>query len=159
GTEPGAANVISGNQQGGIELDVGTHDNVIQGNLIGTDPTGTLKRANRETGIVVKAGAVDNLIGGTEPGAGNLISGNGTDAIVLNDQGNVVQGNIIGLDITGTSPIPNGGDGVKVLASNNLIGGTDPGAGNVIAYNGGDGVYVAGGNGNAIQQNAIYGQA
>jgi hypothetical protein len=157
GTEPGAGNVISGNQEGGIEIDVLSHDNVVQGNLIGTDATGTAKRGNRQEGIVIKDG-FNNLIGGTEPGAGNLISGNGGTALIIHTEGNLVEGNVIGLDITGTRAIPNAGNGVTITASNNTIGGTDPGAANIIAYNQGDGVYVAASSGNAIQQNAIYGQ-
>jgi hypothetical protein len=157
GTDPGAGNVISGNAETGVEIDVGSHDNVIQGNLIGLDAAGTRMRGNRQNGIIIKAG-VNTVIGGTDPGAGNVISGNGGDAIVIQTDNNVVQGNIIGLDPTGTQAIPNKGNGITIMASDNLIGGTDLGASNVIADNGGDGVYVTGGSGNAIQQNAIYGQ-
>jgi hypothetical protein len=157
GTEPGAGNVISGNAEAGVEIDVMSHDNVIQGNFIGPDATGVRARGNRQEGIVIKAG-VNTLIGGTEPGAGNVISGNGFDGILIETDNNQVQGNIIGLDPTGTQAMPNKRSGIIIAGSNNLIGGTDPGAGNVIADNVGDGVYVTLGSGNAIQQNSIYGQ-
>src|SRR5262249_23939715 len=76
------------------------------------------------------------LVGGTEPGAGNLISGNLGDGIVLAPAvGNagVVQGNLIGTDVTGTLALGNGGAGVQVMSGHATIGGTAPGAGNVIS--------------------------
>src|SRR5206468_1660719 len=69
----------------------------------------------------------------------------------------------IGVDAGGTDALGNGGDGVFILSfsQSNSIGGTIPGAGNVIAFNGGTGVVV--GNsatdpslGNAILSNSIY---
>jgi hypothetical protein len=155
GTAPGAGNVISGNAEAGVEVDVGSHDNVIQGNWIGPDAKGTRARGNRVEGIVIKGG-VNTLIGGTEPGAGNVISGN-VDGILIETDNNQVQGNLIGLDPAGTQPMPNKDVGIIVVGSNNLIGGTDPGAGNVIADSGSDGVYVPLASGNAIQQNSIFG--
>jgi len=88
--------------------------------------------------------------------SGNLISGVGT-AVTLGDDtgGDRVQGNLIGTDATGTLPIPNG-QGVVVFGSNNdLIGGTTPGARNIIAFNDGPGI-AAGGTGNQIEGNSIY---
>ena len=58
--------------------------------------------------------------------------------------GNVVEGNYIGTTADGTGPLGNTVDGVLIenSASNNTIGGTTTGAGNVIAFNGGNGVTV-----------------
>ena len=72
--------------------------------------------------------------------------------------GNLVQGNFIGTDVTGTSPLGNANHGViiQVGASANMIGGTAAGSGNVIAFNTGDGVTVVSGTGNAILSNAIF---
>ena len=74
--------------------------------------------------------------------AGNVISGNAQFGVVISPSfffftpanDNLVQGNLIGTDKTGTMPVGNGVDGVAVLgqfigASNNTIGGTISGAG------------------------------
>src|SRR5262249_11397738 len=102
-------NMISGNLSGGLEIF--SSDNVVQGNRIGTDATGTFARANGGNGVTITNGA-NNLIGGATPGAGNLISGNTGDGIGAAASagmgtGNVIQGNIIGADITGALPLGN----------------------------------------------------
>jgi hypothetical protein len=163
GTEPGARNVISGNTGAGIDFPSVLPVNMgqqVQGNTIGTDVSGTLALPNG-TGVSISASNI--TIGGTAAGAGNLISGNTTDGIaLLSGTGNVVQGNRIGVDVTGAQPLGNGGNGVLVggnfpsAASNNLLGGTAGGAGNTIAFNGHDGILVIRGTGNAIRQNSIF---
>jgi len=68
--------------------------NVIQGNFIGTDTTGTLARDNGSFGIWVKS--LGNQIGGTTAAARNVISGgNNTGIYIYNTSSNVVQGNYI----------------------------------------------------------------
>jgi hypothetical protein len=68
-----------------------------------------------------------------------------------------VQGNYIGTDASGINPLGNSGSGVYISqSSNNSIGGTVSGAGNVIAFNGTNGVTVASGTGNAIRRNSIH---
>jgi hypothetical protein len=124
--------------------------NVIQGNLIGTNVTGTVALGNGLTtslpGVMID-GASGNLVGGSVPGSRNVISGNGLAGVLIINAGatgNLVQGNLIGTDITGTAALGNGGDGVRVAsgASGNTVGGTSAGAGNVIAFNAGNGVTV-----------------
>ena len=134
--------------------------NVIAGNYIGTDITGTLAMANAKDGIQIDG--PNNLIGGTTASARNVISGNlGTGGIVIYHgpaSGNVIQGNYIGTDVTGTVPIPNDGRGIAIEgAPNNLIGGTVAGAGNVISGNRASGIrtFVSGAEGNVIQGNFI----
>ena len=79
-------NVISGNNNFGVELyGNGTIGNVVQGNVIGTDLTGTLDLGNSSGGIEVDSGASDNTIGGTNAGAGNLITNNGGPGVVVGD--------------------------------------------------------------------------
>jgi titin len=155
GTEAGAGNLISGNRWYGVEIRSRT-GNVVQGNLIGTDVTGTRPLGNAY-GLSIFG--PNNLIGGTEAGAGNVISGNGWDGVYISSPGggNLVQGNHIGTDVTGTQPLGNGRHGVHIdRYNNNTIGGEAPGAGNTIAFSGGDGVLVDRGNGNAILGNAIF---
>ncbi len=47
------------------------------------------------------------------------------------------QGNIIGADITGTQPLGNSPGGITINGHDNTVGGTDPDAANIIAFNGG----------------------
>ncbi len=111
-------------------------NNVIQGNHIGVDATGTASRQNG-TGIRL-TNSSNNVIGGVTAAARNVISGNGTDGLEINGNGNVVQGNYIGTNAAGTVEIRNGQRGVHIpssLHANNVIGGTAPGAGNLISGN------------------------
>jgi titin len=159
GTTTAARNVISGNNDyGGVWLTGGANGAVIQGNYIGTDVTGTLAVPNNPFGIEIATGG--NTIGGATAGARNVISGNTQRGIDLNENvasNNVIQGNFIGTNAAGTAAIGNGIYGINLLrAENNLIGGTAPGAGNVISGNGGGpGIYQAQGFGLVIQGNFI----
>lgn len=131
GTTPGTANVISGSERG-IYI-WGGYGNTIQGNLIGTNATGTAPLGNGD-GILITAN--NNLIGGTTSAARNVIADNGT-GVVVNGSGNIVQGNLIGVLADGTTPAGNNTYGVElpgISSHDNLIGGQQPGAGNVIAY-------------------------
>ncbi len=158
GTTPGAGNLISGNTLAGISITgPGTRDNRIQGNLIGTDALGTTALPNYD-GVFLDVTSA-NTIGGTEAGAGNLISGNILDGIRNYSNHILVQGNRIGTDASGTLPLGNGYMGValNLFSSNNTIGGTVAGASNTIAFNGNSGVFVDSGASNAILGNAIFG--
>jgi titin len=155
GTDLGAGNLISGNQNYGVEiLGDTTHGNLVQGNVIGTDVTGTRAVGGQFYGVYVLTGAHDNLIGGMGPGAGNLISGNVTFGVVLLSPANVVQGNFIGTDGSGTAAVGNA-IGIEITGPNNTVGGTAAGAGNLISGNGQDGVYVASTSGTLIAGNTI----
>lgn len=55
---------------------------LIEGNFIGTNPAGTADLGHGLSGIVVES-ATDCLIGGTTPGARNLISGNGSAGVLI----------------------------------------------------------------------------
>jgi len=135
---PGDGNVISGNNNTGMNLS--SSNNTVQGNLIGVDATGTQALPNGGTGLAVTGDS--NHIGGTYPGQGNVISGNQSHGIWMNDQNNVIQGNKIGTDINGTNIIPNGGAGIEVEGGPGIIGGASPGMGNVIMGNAYHGVYI-----------------
>ena len=163
GTEIGAGNLISGNLNEGVVMasgGMGLWENRVQGNLIGTDVSGANALGNG-TGIAIVSG-FNNLIGGTVPEARNVISGNNGPGILIArceavSIGNVVQGNLIGMDAAGTAPLSNAGDGIAIDgACDSMIGGTEPGAANVIAYNGGRGVSVISGIENAVWNNQIH---
>jgi titin len=152
GTAAGARNLISGNLGDGIQLIYGGND-VVAGNYVGTDVTGTAALGNGGDGIEI-LGSSNNTIGGTTAGAGNLVSGNKDDGVFLgvasngaNPNGNVLQGNQIGAGFTGKQALGNGSDGVAILnGSSNTVGGTTPASANVISANGGSGVLLSGAN-------------
>jgi hypothetical protein len=163
GDAPGDRNVISGHSGNGVTIN--SSANVILGNFIGTDPTGTAARPNGIAGVVLSG--PENVVGGVVAAHRNLVSGNGQFGVrVRIAAGNVIQGNRIGTDLTGTLPLPNGtglgGDaGVLVQqgATGTLIGGTNAGAGNLIASNNPFGVHVSGAttSGTSILGNRITG--
>jgi hypothetical protein len=154
-------NTIAGNTLYGVAIFGG--GNVVQGNRIGTDATGTRPLGNG-TGVSI-FGSSDNAVGGTAAGAGNIISGNRSEGVLLTDGAgfNTLSGNFIGTDATGTAPLSNGAGGVYIVnSSNNVVGGVEAGAGNLISGNQDDGVLVRGdfmgqgSTGNAILRNAIF---
>src|SRR5438105_10270523 len=102
GTTAAARNLISGNAVGVI-MQSGSN-NVVEGNFIGTDVTGSVALANN-TAIVVQSN--DTLIGGTTAAARNIIAGNGNSSgiDVIGAARLLVQGNFIGTDVTGTKPL------------------------------------------------------
>ena len=183
GTAAGAGNVISGNGSGtanyyvgnGVEINGSfgiTSGNVVAGNFIGTDTSGTVKLGNLGDGVVIASnvaglafptGATANTIGGA--GAGNLISGNGLVGVAIAGSAgnganrNIVVGNKIGTDKTGVANLANGSTGVSLSdgASHNTIGGTTNSAGNIIAF-GPEGVHLNGATtvGDSILGNSIF---
>jgi len=132
-------------QGGGIWLRAPGNGNTIQGNFIGTDATGTLAMGNPQSGIFVE-GSSGNTIGGATLAARNLISNNQGGGIFLDGPGSgsaTIQGNYVGLDVTGSAAMGNNGGGVFVIsASNNLIGGPSALARNVISGNNGGGLFI-----------------
>jgi hypothetical protein len=160
GPSVGAGNVISGNGEG---IGVTNDDSpaLIQGNFIGTDPTGMQALPNSNGISVILPDIEGTVIGGAGPGEGNLISGNSLGGILLLGTGAIVQGNLIGTDVSGAEPLGNAqgidiGGGVFVV-TNNQIGGTGPGQGNVIAFNAAPGIWVQGAaSGNSIRGNRIF---
>lgn len=136
GTAAGAGNLISGNNNG-ILIQHVTGTTTIQGNLIGTDITGTSAIPN-SVGINATAFSQNIIIGGLVPGSRNVISGNSREGAIFGGEGSKLQGNFIGTDISGTLPLGNKGEGVVVFGKVS-VGGTVPEARNVIAANGGRG--------------------
>ncbi|NDJ61663.1 MAG: hypothetical protein GYB67_11095, partial [Chloroflexi bacterium] len=152
GGESGAGNLISGNS--GVGVRISGDNNQVLGNLIGAELTGTFALGNA-VGVLIE-GAADNQIGGTTVNARNVISGNEGAGVFITGSGaidNRVQGNFIGTRATGLIALGND-TGVFLDAPNNLIGGTEPGARNIIAGNTGAGIDIAVGE-NAILGNTI----
>jgi CSLREA domain-containing protein len=139
----------------------------VQGNFIGTDPSGTIDLGNVGDGVRI-LGPSHVIVGGTSPAARNLISGNDTFSVeIIGTQAtagssNRVLGNLIGTDRTGTKDLGNNGGGVFISGSaDNAIGGATSAGTNTIAFNE-EGVMVVSGtdsnslNGSRILRNSIF---
>jgi parallel beta-helix repeat protein len=155
GQDPGQENVISGNSTFGLLLfQSSSTSNSIFGNLIGTDVTGTIDVGNGIDGIRVVL-ATANRIGGSQPGQGNVISGNGQRGVFLYHRltfNNLLQGNKIGTDASGTVAIANNLEGIRFAqgSKNNIV------RENQISGNGGSAIAMADrATGNKIRANLI----
>ena len=160
------SNVASGNTQEGFDF-LGCSNNFLYGNFIGLGKNGTTKISNVGNGVRFGAGTAgisqNNTIGGTAAGQRNYVSGNG---IALNSgahgiifdggsSNNIIKGNYIGTDITGSVAIGNFGAGVFFLdgSNSNTVGGTAAGEGNILCCSTGDhGVRI-----NISSSNVVYG--
>jgi hypothetical protein len=138
---------------------IGSNNNVIVGNYLGTDATGTAARGNG-TGIYIESSG--NTVGGTAAAARNVISGNTTDGVQVYGApavNNSILGNLIGLDASGNLDLGNANTGVAIWggATGNTVGGTALGARNVISGNDLYGVAIttAGTSGNRVEGNYI----
>ena len=162
GLDSGEANLVSANHSSGMQVrDQLTHHNVILGNIIGLDATGTVALGNAHHGIYVYGGAHHNQIGPENVICCSGWMRNTTDwsGITMNHEltnNNVVVGNYIGTDKNGTQGLGNVNHGIYLQggAYENIIS-----EGNVIAYNGGDGIRIKHNQTlkNTITKNSIYG--
>ena len=100
--------------------------NTVAGNFIGTDPTGMIAMGNGGFGVVSITGVTNNVIGGPSAADRNLISGNAGSFTVFisgaSASGNLVQGNYIGTDASGTAALGNS-VGVGIWNGSNTVGG------------------------------------
>jgi len=161
----GGRNVIAGNGSRGVYIGaykggVPAHDNLVIGNYIGTNASGTAAVSSNQTGVAIGDGANHNRIGGSTAGERNIISGNGSGGVAIGGSGtisNTVSGNYIGTNASGTGSVSNAYQGVYVGSASNRIGGANPGEGNLISGNAGDGVVLYGyeSENNAILGNLI----
>ena len=138
GTTPQERNIISGNGitgTAGISIQL-ADNNVVVGNYIGTDVSGNKPLGNFGQGIAIVEGA-NNIIGGVTPDTRNIVSANSEGILIIgsNSINNVIQGNYIGTDVTGTDNLGNKRAGVAIgfgtsngspvgEPSNNRVGGT-----------------------------------
>jgi hypothetical protein len=141
GSAADQGNVISGTGYDGVQI-FNANANVVAGNKIGTDATGTLPLGNALNGINVFSPASDTTIGGTTAGSGNLISANLNSGVRVGGNGTLIEGNKIGTDITGTAALGNVDWGVILGAASNTVGGTTAAAGNLISGNHSGGVVI-----------------
>jgi hypothetical protein len=129
----------------------------IEGNFVGTDPTGTLDLGNHSAGLYMFENS-DVTVGGTSPAQRNLISGNDSLGVAIFGDNistnNEIQGNLIGTDSTGKGNLGNGMDGVAIMsgAADTTV------TANTIAFNGRNGVWIVGdaSTANRILGNSIF---
>ena len=111
----GAANVIAGNMNDGIDLvGPGTSGVTIENNFIGTDSAGDSGLGNAFWGVY--ADDVPNVVVGAS-GAGNVVSGNDQGGVTFRGISSVnesIQANLIGVAPDGTSPLGNAFSGVLI---------------------------------------------
>lgn len=138
-------NILSGNTNAAIVVESsGSRNNIVSGNYIGTDITGTNPLSNHY-GIIVMTNANANRIGGTTPAERNIISANTEIGIYIESaDSNVVCGNYIGTDVTGMqtfafegtdSLIQANGVEINTTGKCNIIGGHTPEERNIISGN------------------------
>jgi trimeric autotransporter adhesin len=162
GSAPAARNVISANAPYQIQIEQGGTSNVVQGNYIGTNPSGTEGFATPTSAGVQIMASPNVVIGGAAPGEGNLISGNNNSTainIIENGfSGARIIGNVIGPDVTGAVGLATRNYNGIVLsgASGVTIGGINAGEPNVIAFNAGNGVQISSGTENSVRGNTIF---
>ncbi|MFZ6021488.1 MAG: hypothetical protein ACOYXO_17975, partial [Chloroflexota bacterium] len=125
----------------------GAVPNTIAGNWIGVDATGLAALPNNY-GLTGASGSATGMVI-----RNNLISGHTYHGISLNLTNATVTGNLIGVGADGVTPLGNGQHGISLVGSDNIIGGTGPGEGNIIANNGGP---VATHSGIALASNTSY---
>ncbi|NOY57928.1 MAG: hypothetical protein GXO75_03210, partial [Calditrichaeota bacterium] len=143
GTVAGEGNIICAGGRAGIRIEsAGSDSNVVQGNYIGVAADGETVLANGESGLQIADGSAYNLIGGTEPGAANVISGNWSSGVQMRNgiHHNILCGNLIGTNASATTVLGNQhnaifffGDMYNGYPQNNEIG-----PGNTIIANGAD---------------------
>lgn len=125
---------------GGFGIVTSATSTTIEGNFVGTEPTGTSVGAVNCYGVSVDVFADGTLVGGTTPAARNLIAGGCVGVHMTDFVGgapSVVSGNLIGTNAAGDAPL-RATYGVQTDGANAgsfVIGGTAPGSRNVISGN------------------------
>ncbi|HNQ68896.1 MAG TPA: T9SS type A sorting domain-containing protein [Bacteroidales bacterium] len=146
GNSTGKRNVISGNRSIGLLINgTGANLNIAEGNYIGIDVSG-MQALSNHYGVIIKADADNNRIGGNTPEQRNVISANHEIGVYIEAcDNNVVSGNFIGTDCTGTgtfyynegqdSLIQANGAEINTVSKHNIIGGNTEGERNIISGN------------------------
>ncbi len=136
-------NLISGNGGNGISIrDPGTHNTLVYGNLIGTNPAGNGALSNGANGVQISNSAMSSTIGSGSTFR-NIVSGNANYGVLISDLGtqhNVIKASTIGASKDGNSAVANSAGGVAIIngAQSSTI------TGSIVAGNGGHGVMLDG---------------
>jgi parallel beta-helix repeat protein len=153
GTAPADRNVISGNRNGVTFNTTSAANNFVLGNFIGTDPTGTLPRGNLFAAVSIQS-ATNITIGGAANGARNLLAActgaGGAGVSAVGGGGHLIQGNLIGTDVSGQYDLGNSADGIFIQSAKDIRI-----TGNQIANNRANGIKLFSASGNVIENNLI----
>jgi len=147
--------------------DQGTSYNSIIGNFIGTDCTGTKLLKSGCSSILIGGGANFNRVGGTHPSKKNIICVEGSLGFGSQTVGNLVMGNYIGLDVTGTLPFESLWEGLTIGSGTRslFVGGLTEGEGNsfgifdmsAVSSSSDNNVWIAGNSfGESVSSEALY---
>ena len=156
GTTAAERNLISGNENSngsaGIDIQSGVTGNKVIGNYIGTDVTGTSVIPNGSYGVMCESDSTGTIIGGSSLAERNIIAGGIRAIWIRSSHSNKVMGNQIGLNANIQTS-----NGVEIdgTSHDNVIGGVNPGEGNVIAFNSQKAVTVF----NSAVRNSILGNS
>lgn len=145
-------NLISGNNVGVRVAALGgdnSKDNLVQGNFIGTDKTGKAPLGNAVAGVVLQ-GSSNTLVGGAERKR-NLICGSYYGISIINytlngvagpvSHGNRLENNSIGVGLNDTK-LGNFYGVYLTDSKDNVIGGSERNAGNIISGNAQAGIQI-----------------
>lgn len=142
GSSAADRNVISGNEVGVIiNGDETVTRNDIRGNYIGVGADGETPVPNTQEGITAALSVIGDIAENTI-GPGNVISGNTTGGMFLIASGLTIAGNLIGTAASGEMAVANGGAGIILSGSHNVVGGTTPAERNIISGNTGPGIWA-----------------
>lgn len=165
GTVAADRNIIGGNTNANGSVGLWIYGalatgNIVKGNYIGTDVTGTVSVPHGNLGMWITTDAANNTVGGPNAADRNVIAGNSSTGLGFTERSNhnTVQGNYIGYKPNGTTPLPNGyGVAFEGESHDNLVGGTNPGEGNLILSDSAQAIYsgLAAGNNNSILGNSV----
>lgn len=132
GTGPNERNVFSGNRYVGVDLSHSIFDNTVIGNYFGTEVDGTGSFGTAQDGLMIKDNPNNNEI------AHNVFAGNGRYGIWNKHNytdANWIHHNLIGVSADGSAN-GNAYEGIYLTGESDTI------EHNVIAHNGGPGIYV-----------------
>jgi len=110
-----SGNLVGGSESAGIHIQPNSADNVILGNIIGTDETLSADHGSGEQGIRIDTGSTGNIIGGISAGEGNVIANSGR-LDPANGDGISVDASAINNTIRGNSIYSNSGIGIDLHA-------------------------------------------
>src|SRR5712692_9726509 len=128
--------LVIDNMNDGLAIFIEGDNNKITGNFFGLEPDGSTQLDHLSFGVEVSrsgsALAQGNIIGGTTPADRNIITTGAEGVEFAASRSTVVQGNYIGTNAAGTVHLTTAVGVELAETSFNLIGGTAPGAGNLI---------------------------